>query len=154
MKAGTPRRANAAQIGSSSGSSILSRDPSALRLRSPNDFGTSPTPTAPAFRSASSCATAGAPQPGPTLLKLIPANTRKRSLYGLALIACIARVSRSPDELSALTSTFKFSLSISDTTAAIDSAVVSDGGCPWMSIEGNFDFGTRCAAETSVDLGR
>jgi len=72
-----------------------------------------------------------------------------------ARISKIAMVdfSRSPDELSALTITRRFSLSISATTRSIDSVLVSEGGCPCMSIDGNFDLGTGCSAVTSVDRG-
>ena len=57
-------------------------------MSSPNALAISPTPTAPALMSASSCLTALSAQPGPTLRKSTPASTRKRSLCGLALIAC------------------------------------------------------------------
>ena len=46
----------------------------------PKLLATSPTPTAPAFTSASSCATALSPQPGPTLRKSMPASTRNAVL--------------------------------------------------------------------------
>ena len=51
-------------------------------------------------------------------------------------MAWSARVRRSPDELSALTSTRRLSLSIAATTLAIDSAEASDGGWPCTSIAG------------------
>ena len=84
----------------------------------------------------------------------MPASTRNRSLCGLALIACSARVNRSPDELSALTITRRLSASIAATTLAIASGEVRDGGCPCTSIAGNFALGTGCTSVTSVERGR
>jgi len=91
-------------MGSSAGSSILSRLPSAFVIESPRLFDISPTPTAPAATSASSCAIAFPAHPGPTPLKLIPARMRTRSfILGDARTAAIAFFSRSPDRLSAET---------------------------------------------------
>ena len=66
MNTGMSRRAAACQIGSSSGSSTFRREPSAFWMFRPNPLEISPTPTAPAATSASSCFTARSAQPGPT----------------------------------------------------------------------------------------
>src|SRR5437660_1601271 len=74
MKTGMCSLAHSSHTGSRSGSSSLSRVPSAFLMDKPNCLPTSPTPTAPARMSASSCVMARSAQPGPTFRKLIPAN--------------------------------------------------------------------------------
>ena len=79
MNTGRPSRAHSSQIGSSSGSSMRRREPSGFRIDRPRLFEISPTPTAPAATSASSCLIAPAAHSGPTFLKLMPARMRTRS---------------------------------------------------------------------------
>src|SRR5678816_3673405 len=87
MKTGMPSLPASSHTGSSSGSSILSSEPSALRVERPNPLPISPTPTAPAAISASSCATARCPHPGPTSRKLMP--VRIRTLFCMFAVALV-----------------------------------------------------------------
>ena len=104
MNTGSLSRAHSSQMGSRSGSSIFSRVPSAFLIERPSPFPISPTPTAPAATSASSCAMAFWAQPGPTFLKSIPARMRTRScILAEAFTAAIAFLRRSPERLSAET---------------------------------------------------
>jgi hypothetical protein len=84
----------------------------------------------------------------------MPVSTRKRSLCGVPAMRLSARVRFSPEALFALTITRTFSASSADTTPATASGDVSPRGCPWMSITGNFAFGTGCCGVTSVERGR
>ena len=115
MNTGSLSRAHASQIGSSSGSSILRREPSGFFvIDRPKPFPISPTPTAPAATSASSCAIAFSAHPGPTFRKSMPASTRTRSfIFGDAFTSATCRLSASPDVLFAVTISRRFSASIS-----------------------------------------
>ena len=138
---------HASQIGSSSGSS--SCEPRCRRpcvVDRPKPLPISPTPTAPAATSASSCWIAFSAQPGPTFRKSMPVSTRTRSFCGDAWSSASVRVSRSPEMLSAATISRTFRLSSDAIRLARPSADPSCRGWPWKSIAGNFAFGFRCAA--------
>ena len=103
----------------------------------------SPSPSAPALMSASSCCAIFWPPPGARSRTLMAVNITIRSLYRLALIASSACFSRSPDVPLAFTITCRLSGSIARPTVFTTSGPVSAGGWPWMSTTGNFARGHR-----------
>ena len=75
-------------------------------------------------------------------------------MCGLAAMASSVALRRAPVRLSALTSTLMLSASIAVTTRVMPSGDARLPGWPWMSMTGNFAFGTGCCSVTSVDVGR
>ena len=87
------------------------------------------------------------------LRKSMPQSTRKRSLCGLAAMAASVALSRSPDEVVGADQDLDVEAVHRRDDARRCPRARSTGrrGWPWMSMTGNFAFGTRCCAVTSVD---
>ena len=154
MNAGTSRRANAAHSGSSSGSSTFRREPSGLVVRSPNCLPTSPTPSAPALMSASSCFARLLRPTGSDVAEVDAGEDAEAILVRRRverLPACC--VSRSPRDVLGDQHDLQVQrVHHPTTTRSIESAVLTSPGWPCTSMVGNFAFGTLCSAVTSVLL--
>jgi hypothetical protein len=80
-------------------------------------------------------------------------NCTIRPGYFVVFSACTAWTSRSPDVPLALTRTRRLLASMPATTRAICVSAMPGGWWLWMSITGNFAFGTGCSTVLSVVRG-